>query len=150
MAQISYGIKLGYATASAGRPASYVGIPDITGIPALGSAPSTHDVTDLENTSKVYIKGLTDVGGNLDFPCLFTAEAISAVDGAITAQESASQEWCVEFPAPLAKRAYFTGEVSPVFNESVDVDAPITGTVSIVPNSEISWEALGTSKVAYA
>jgi hypothetical protein len=27
-----------------------------------------------------------------------------------------------------------------VFNESVDVDAPITGTVSLVPNSEIEWE----------
>lgn len=142
MAQISLGVKLGYANAVTPRNAAptYSYIPDVTGIPSLGSAPSTHDVTDLENTSKVYIKGLTDVGGNLDFPCNFTPAVIDAIDDAITAQETQAQEWCVEFPAPLSKRAYFNGEVSPVFNESVDVDAPITGTISIVPNSEIKWE----------
>jgi len=142
MAQISLGVKLGYATATDPRTVAptYSYIPDVTGIPSLGSAPSTHDVTDLENTSKVYIKGLTDVGGNLDFPCNFTPAVIDEIDDAITAQESATQEWCVEFPAPLSKRAYFNGEVAPVFNESVDVDAPITGTISIVPSSEIQWE----------
>jgi len=142
MAQISLGIKLGYANAVTPRNAAptYSYIPDVTGIPSLGSAPSTHDVTDLENTSKVYIKGLTDVGGNLDFPCNFTPAVITAIDGAITAQETQAQEWCVEFPAPLSKRAYFNGEVAPVFNESVDVDAPITGIISIVPSSEIQWE----------
>lgn len=143
MAQISLGIKLGYANAVDPRVTApnYSYVPDVTGIPALGSAPSTHDVTDLENSSKVYIKGLTDVGGNLDFPCNFTPEVIGAIDSAIDAQELAPQEWCVEFPAPLSMRAYFLGEASPVFNESVDVDAPITGTISIVPNGEILWEA---------
>jgi hypothetical protein len=143
MAQISQGIKLGYAVATVApaRPVSYTYIPDITGIPALGASPSTHQVTDLDNTSHVYIKGLADVGGNLDFPCIFTSEVIDAVDTAITAEEGGTEhEWCVDFPAPLSKRAYFQGEASMVFNESVDVDAPITGTVSLVPNSEIEWE----------
>lgn len=144
MAQISLGIKLGYADAVTPRVTTpkYTYVPDVTGIPSLGAAPSTHDVTSLENTSKVYIKGLTDVGGNLDFPCNFTPEVIGAVDDAINAQELAPQEWCIEFPAPLSKRAYFVGEASPVFNESVDVDAPLTGTISIVPNGEILWEAI--------
>ena len=143
MAQISVGIKLGYAviTALGERPAgAYTYIPDITGVPALGASPSTHDVTDLDNTSKVYIKGLVDAGGNLDFPCIFTSEVIDGVDTAITAEASAIHEWCVEFPAPLSKRAYFAGEASHVFNESVDVDAPVTGTISLIPNSEILWE----------
>ena len=143
MAQISQGIKLGYAVATEAlsRPESYTYIPDITGIPSLGASPSTHQVTNLDNTSHVYIKGLADIGGNLDFPCIFTSEVIDAVDTAITAEESgAIHEWAVEFPAPLSKRAYFQGEASMVFNESVDVDAPITGTVSLVPNSEIEWE----------
>ena len=143
MAQISQGIKLGYAVATEApaRPSGYTYIPDITGIPALGASPSTHQVTNLDNTSHVYIKGLGDVGGNLDFPCIFTGDVIDAVDTAITAEEGgASHEWAVEFPAPLSKRAYFQGEASMVFNESVDVDAPITGTVSVVPNSEIKWE----------
>ena len=145
MAQISQGIKLGYGAMTGAelsvRPESYTYIPDITGIPALGASPSTHQVTDLDNTAHVYIKGLPDVGGNLDFPCIFTSAVIDAVDTAITAEESGSlHEWAVEFPAPLSKRAYFLGEASVVFNESVDVDAPITGTLSIVPNSEIEWE----------
>lgn len=143
MAQISLGIKLGYAVATEAptRPSSYTYIPDITGIPALGAAPSTHQVTDLDNTAHVYIKGLPDVGGNLDFPCIFTSEVIDAVDTAITAEDGgATHEWAVEFPAPLSKRAYFNGQASMVFNESVDVDAPVTGTLSLIPNTEIEWE----------
>jgi len=145
MAQISLGIKLGYAAAvPPARPVgSYTYIDDITGIPALGAAPATHQVTDLENTAHVYIKGLVDVGGNLDFPCIFTPEVIGDIDTAITAENAGTiHEWCVEFPAPLSTRAYFLGEASHVFNESVDVDAPVTGTVSLVPNSEILWEAI--------
>jgi hypothetical protein len=144
MAQISLGIKLGYATITAigQRPSgSYTYISDITGIPALGAAPTTHDTTTLENTAHVYIEGLVDVGGNLDFPCLFTSTVIDAIDTAITAEDAGTlHEWCVEFPAPLSQRAYFAGTASHVFNESVDVDAPVLGTVSLVPNSEILWE----------
>ena len=143
MAQISKGIKLGYAEAVSPRvaPPTYTYIPDLTGIPALGGAPATHQVTDLDNTSHVYIKGLPDVGGNLDFPCIFTDEIITAVDTALGLEESGTiHEWAVEFPAPVSRRAYFNGECSTVFNESVDVDAPITGTLSLVPNTEIKWE----------
>jgi hypothetical protein len=142
MAQISLGVQLKSGEmADDVRPTIYTAIPDLTGIPALGSAPSTHDTTDLDNTQKVYIKGLPDIGGNLDFPCIFTTAILTAVDGAITEEEGGMiHEWAVEFPAPLSKRAFFLGEASQVFNESVDVDSPITGTLSLVPNSEIEWE----------
>lgn len=143
MAQISKGIKLGYGayTDSTTRPTTYDYIPDVTGIPALGASPSTHQVTNLTDTMHKYIKGLVDVGGNLDFPCIFTSDVIDAVDSAITLQEASEPvEWAVEFPAPLSKRAFFTGEAEIVFNESADVDAPITGTVSIVPTGVIEWE----------
>ena len=143
MAQISKGIKLGYATAleASARPSTYTYIPDITGIPALGASPATHQVTDLDNSAHVYIKGLIDLGGNLDFPCLFTSEIIEAIATAVDEEENGTtHEWCVEFPAPLSTRAYFTGEASHAFNESVDVDAPITGTISLIPNSEVLWE----------
>ena len=108
MGQISKGIKLGYAVATTApaRPASYTYIPDITGIPALGAAPATHQITDLDNTMHVYIKGLVDLGGNLDFPVIFTPEVIDAIDTAINAEVGgAIHEWCVEFPAPLSTRA---------------------------------------------
>ena len=139
MAQISKGIRLGYMV-SGTSPKAYTFLPDLTGIPALGATPSTHQRTTLNDSMHRYIKGLVDVGGNLDFPCIFTDEVIDAVDTAITAQGSSTLEWAVEFPLPLGKRMYFTGEVSKVFNESVDVDAPITGTVSIVPTSPILME----------
>jgi hypothetical protein len=148
MAIISKGTKLGYGVYTpadgatpAARPTAYTYIPDLTGIPAMGATPTTHDVTTLDNTSKVYIKGLIDVGGNLDFPCNFTSAVIDAVDTAITAEEGGTvHEWAVEFPSPVSRRAYFLGEATMVFNESVDVDSPITGTLSIIPNSEIEWE----------
>ncbi len=143
MAQISKGIKLGYAVATSPRTQApvYTYIPDLTGIPALGGAPATHQTTTLENTSHTYIKGLPDSGGNLDFPCIFTSAVIDAVDTALQAEDGGTiHEWAVEFPAPLKKRAYFNGEVAIVYNESTDVDAPVTGTVSLIPNSEILWE----------
>lgn len=139
MAQISKGIRLGYMV-SGTSPKAYTFLPDLTGIPALGATPSTHQRTTLNDSMHRYIKGLVDVGGNLDFPCIFTDEVIDAVDTAITAQGSGTLEWAVEFPLPLGKRMYFTGEVSKVFNESVDVDAPVTGTVSIVPSGSILME----------
>jgi len=141
MVQITVGVKLGYATARVDEVIpTYTYLPNITGIPALGSTPSTHNVTDLSNTQKVYIAGLTDNGGNLDFPCNFTKEILTAVETAMTAQKTATQEWCVEFPAPLAKRCYFEGTVSQVYNSSADVDTPLTGTLSIIPSTELLWE----------
>jgi len=143
MAQLSKGVRLGYgAMVGESRPTAYTFIPDLTGIPALGAVPSTHQRTTLMDSMHRYIKGLVDVGGNLDFPGIFTDEMIDEVDDAIALQDGGDVlEWCVEFPMPLGRRAYFTGEASEVFNESVDVDAPVTGSVSLVPTSEIRWEA---------
>lgn len=140
MAQISLGIRVGYMV-SGTTPKSYTFLPDLTGIPALGAAPSTHQVTTLMDSMHKYTKGLVDVGGNLDFPAIFTKEIITAVGLAKTAQASNTLEWCVEFPFPLGRRACFEGEISDVFNESVDVDAPVLGTVSLVPSGVITWEA---------
>lgn len=142
MAQLSKGIRLGYGIkAGATRPTSYTFIPELTGIPALGATPTSHQVTTLTDSMHRYIKGLIDVGGNLDFPCIFTDDILDSIDSAIVLQDAGNViEWCVEFPMPLGRRAYFTGEASEAFNESVDVDAPVTGTVSLVPTSEIGWE----------
>jgi len=142
MAQTTYGITLGYGTAVDPRTEAptYTLIPDITGIPSLGASPSTHDVTTLTDASHKYIQGLMDIGGNLEFPCNFSSEILTAIDTAKTEEESGTtHEWAIEFPAPINKRAYFNGEVS-IYNDSADVDAPLTGTVAITPNTEIEWE----------
>ena len=77
----------------------------------------------------------------MDFPCIFTDEIIDEVDTAVGLQDTNVLEWAVEFPMPLGRRAYFTGEASSVYNESIDVDAPVTGSLSVVPSSEIAWES---------
>jgi len=142
MTQLSKGIRLGYGEMTGDtRPISYTFISELTGIPALGASPSTHQSTTLNDSSHVYIKGLIDVGGNLDFPCNFTNSVIDEIDVAIALQEGGSVlEWCIEFPMPLGLRSYCQGEVAKVFNESVDVDAPITGTISLVPTSVVANE----------
>lgn len=142
MAQISKGIKLGYAVAVDPRTEAptYTYFSDITGIPSLSATPTTHDVTTLDDAAHVYIKGLVDIGGTLDFPCNFTPELIAEVEACISAGQSDDLEFCVEFPAPLSKRYYFNGEASMVVNDSVDVDAPVTGTLSIIPNTTIEAE----------
>jgi len=143
MAQISKGIKIGYAVAVAPRTVAptYTYVPELTGIPALGSAPTTHQTTTLDNISHVYIKGLSDIGGNLEFPCMFTKPIIDVVDTAVLAEDGgAVHEWAVEFPAPLLRRAYFNGEASIVYNDSADVDAPLVGTLALTPSTDILWE----------
>ncbi len=142
MAQSTYGITLGYGDAVDPRTEAptYTLIPDITGIPSLGASPSTLDVTTLTDKSHKYIKGLMDVGGNLEFPCNFSDEILEAIDTAELAEEAGTaHEWAIMFPAPISKRAYFNGEVS-IYNDSGDVDSALTGTVAITPTSVIEWE----------
>ncbi len=144
MATLSKGVQLGYADHVSPRVSApeYEYLTDITGIPALGASPASHQVTTLSDTQHVYIKGLQDVGGTLDFSCVLTEDLIDDVLAIIDKQDEGDViEWCVEFPAPLSQRAYFTGEANYVFNEAVEVDAPIMGTLSIVPSSAILWES---------
>ncbi len=135
MATLSKGVTLGYSI----NGGAYATLPDITGIPALGASPASHQVTTLSDTQHTYIKGLQDVGGTLDFSCVFTSALITAVNTAIVGQTTPTNvEWKVTFPAPLSKTAIFKGEANPLFNEAVEVDAPIMGTLSIVPTSAIT------------
>ena len=88
MAQISKGIRLGYGKMTGStRPSAHIFIPELTGIPALGAPPTSHQVTTLNHGTHVYTKGLMDVGGNLDFPAIFTRD-YRKIDSAISLQET--------------------------------------------------------------
>ena len=141
MAQISKGTRLLWGVVGeTGRATSRLMIPSIKSIPALGATPNTIQVTDLEDEKHTYIKGLQDIGGALEFTCNYTPEVLDAIDKAVVAQNEGVVEWCVEFPAPLNKRIYWQGEVEPVFNTEVAVDAVVEGTVAIVPNTVLQIE----------
>lgn len=141
MAQTTYGIKVGYADSAKERVGlTYTYLSDITGIPSLGSTPNAIDVTTLTDASHKYIEGLMDIGGALEFPCLFSSTLIGEVDTAVLAEEGRTEhEWCVEFPTPIAKRYYFNGTVS-LYNDSGDVDSALTGIVAITPSTVIESE----------
>lgn len=138
MAQSTAGIKVYYgeSTVTLGVPAiptSWTEIPDITGTPAMHSAPSTIDVTPLSETQqKRYINGLQDLGGAFEFPANMTPELVAAVAAAAAAPASGNaRAFSIVFPAPLAKRYWWTGTVQPVKPGEASVDAAATTTVYI-------------------
>ena len=144
MAQTTQGVKVGYGKpgVSGAKPSSWSYFPDLTGFPSLAGSNSTIDVTTLNETNnKIYLKGLSDLGGTLEFPGFLTTELYTAVNGAITAQETDGYAYfCVEFPEPFSKRAYFKGEIYPLAPSDGSVDAAVEASVRIIPRSDISWE----------
>jgi hypothetical protein len=135
MATLSKSISLKY-TVPAGSPVTVTGV---TGIPALGTAPASHDVTELLDTAHKYIKGLADSGGSLDFSCNFSSTLVTLINTAVAG--GPATVWTVTFPTTPPVVATFTGDANPLFTDAVEVDAPITATLSIIPTSAITFAA---------
>lgn len=157
MAQLSAGMSVQYGQVNdrlmTTPPTSWTDIPDITSVPAMGGNISTHDVTTIYNTNKVYIEGLPDVGGTLGFAANFTKELYDEVESIRALQDSGSKAnppkymaFSVTYPAPLSKRVWFLGTCAPVASDEAGVDAPLTCTVNITPSSDFKWtDYLGAS-----
>lgn len=146
MAQLSVGMSVEYGKSTNGTaPTTWTVIPDITSIPAMGGTISTHDVTTIYNTMKVYIEGLPDVGGTLGFAANFTPELFSTVETIIEGQKAGEKHaFSVSYPAPLSKRVWFIGTVAPLSSDEAGVDAPLTCTVNITPATDFTWQDLAT------
>lgn len=139
MAQLTYGIKVEWATDNDGQPnTTWSLIPDITKIPTLVGTPSTHDVTTIYNSMKNYINGLADNGGTLGFGINFTPELFAEYDKIKTAQAKDDVWFRVSMPTPLNKSYQFKGTASLPSNDELGADAPITGTFNITPSSDIN------------
>lgn len=136
MAQISKGVSVKYKIGSGTDKV----IPDLTSIPSLGSAPSTHDATTLSDGMKVYVEGLMDLGGALSFGALFTDELFQAVEEMNQATDEIT--YTIEFPAPLGKKVTFTGTCAPIAPNEVSVDGVLTASVNITPTSVFTWGTL--------
>lgn len=150
MAQLSVGMSVEYGESISGaKPASWTVIPDITSIPAMGGTISTHDVTTIYNTMKVYIEGLPDVGGTLGFAANFTPELFQVVETIIATQKTGKKHaFAVSYPAPLSKRVWFIGTVAPLSSDEAGVDAPLTCTVNITPATDFTWEDITASTIS--
>ena len=122
MATISKGIKL------------YMGEVELTNlqeIPELGGEVEAIEITTLADAAHTYTDGIKNYGDSLAFKFLYEKEQFSTLNGT-----TASQEWRVELPDGAS--CEFSGTCS-VKLDGVGVNAALTYTLSVKPNSEMLW-----------
>lgn len=128
MAVISKGITLSYKV---GEAPEYTLLKDLQEIPDLGGEAEALEITTLDDAAHMYTDGILNYGDNLPFKFLYVKEqfdTLVALDGSIG--------WQVKLPDNTT--CSFTG-TSSVKLDAVGVNAPLTYTVAIKPDSEMIW-----------
>ena len=128
MAVISKGITLSYKI---GEAQQYTVLKDLQEIPDLGGEAEALEITTLDDAAHMYTDGILNYGDNLPFKFLYVKDqfdTLVALDGSIG--------WQVKLPDNTT--CSFTG-TSSVKLDSVGVNAPLTYTVAIKPDSEMIW-----------
>ena len=123
---ISKGIKLSYK-----KDSQFVDLTDLQEIPDLGGTTESIEITTLADAAHRYEEGLISYGDTLSFKFLYAKEQFTALD-ALTA----SCEWKVSLPD--ASTCTFSGKGS-VKLDGVGVNAALTYTLNIKPDSEMIW-----------
>jgi hypothetical protein len=122
MATISKGIKL------------YLGEKELTNlqeIPELGGDSEAIEITTLADAAHMYTDGIKNYGDSLAFKFLYEKTQFTELEGTKT-----SSEWRVELPDGAT--CSFSGTCS-VKLDGVGVNAALTYTLAIKPNSEMAW-----------
>ena len=128
MAVISKGIKLSYKS---GTGSTFVDLTNLQEIPELGGDVEAIEITTLADAAHMYTDGLKNYGDSLAFKFLYEGvqfEALHALAGV--------SEWKVTLPDSAT--CTFSG-TSSVKLDGVGVNAALTYTLSIKPNSEMLW-----------
>ena len=128
MATISKGIKLSYKTGEGG---DYTALTNLQEIPELGGDAEAIEITTLADAAHKYTDGILNYGDSLAFKFLYDKTqfaALQALDGSIG--------WQVELPDNST--CTFTGTAS-IKLDGVGVNAALTYTLSIKPDSEMTW-----------
>jgi hypothetical protein len=125
-AVISKGIKLSYGSGN-----SFTELTDLQEIPELGGSAESIEVTTLADAAHVYTDGIKNYGDSLAFKFLYKKEQFTTLNGL-----SGSQSWKVELPDGAS--CTFGGTCS-VALDGVGVNAALTYTLSIKPNSAMVW-----------
>ena len=124
---LSKGITLSYKNGAA----DYVVLTNLQEIPELGGESEAVEVTVLTDAAHTYIDGILNYGDSLGFKFLYeteqfnTLQAINEVVG-----------WKVELPDGTT--CTFNGGCS-VKLDGVGVNAALTYTLAVKPNSEMIW-----------
>lgn len=123
---ISQGIKLSY-----GDGDDFKELTNLQEIPELGGSKDSVEITTLSSAAHEYEDGLENYGDNLPFKFLYESpqfEELAALTGAKT--------WKVELPDGTT--CTFGGSSS-VKLDGVGVNAPLTYTLGIRPNTKMVW-----------
>ena len=124
---ISKGMYLAY---KAGEATDYTKLKDLQEVPELGGDKEAIDVTTMDDEAFVYTDGLINYGDSIAFKFLYETEQFGAL------QEIEYAEWQVVLPD--GRTATFGGKCSVKF-DGVSVNAPLTYTLSIKPNTKMTW-----------
>ena len=126
MAVISKGITLSYKNGGA-----FVALTNLQEIPELGGDVEAIEITTLADEAHRYTDGIKNYGDSLAFKFLYEGEqfdTLNALEG--------SQEWQVELPEGTT--CAFGGTCS-IKLDGVGVNAALTYTLAIKPNTEMVW-----------
>lgn len=128
MAVISKGITLSYKV---GEGTSYTLLTNLQEIPELGGEAEGIEITTLADAAHMYTDGILNYGDSLAFKFLYEKEqfdVLHTLEGA--------NGWQVKLPDGTT--CSFTG-TSSVKLDGVGVNAALTYTLAVKPNSEMIW-----------
>lgn len=125
MAVISKGITLSYK-----KDADYIELTNLQEIPELGGDTESIEITTLADSAHKYTDGIKNYGDSLAFKFLYEATQFT------TLNTLGAADWKVTLPTGEA--CSFSGSCS-VKLDGVGVNAALTYTLAIKPNSEMAW-----------
>lgn len=125
MAVISKGITLSYKNGN-----EFVELTDLQEIPDLGGEAEAIDVTTLADGAFKYTDGILNYGDSLAFKFLYAKEQFAVL------QALEQADWLVSLPD--GETCAFSGTCG-VKLDAVGVNAALTYTLAIKPNSEMVW-----------
>lgn len=128
MAVISKGITLSYKVGDSGE---LIALTNLQEIPELGGDSEAIEITTLADAAHMYTDGIKNYGDSLAFKFLYETaqfETLNNLDGV--------NDW--EVSLPDGTTCAFTG-TSSVKLDGVGVNAALTYTLAIKPNSEMIW-----------
>lgn len=127
-AVISKGIELGYKI---GEAPSYTTLTNLQEIPELGGNSESIEITTLADAAHMYTDGILNYGDSLSFKFLYEKEQFTTLNGL-----DGSVGWQVTLPDGAT--CTFSGTCSAKL-DGVGVNAALTYTLAIKPDSEMLW-----------
>lgn len=126
MAVISKDITLSYGSGD-----SFTALTNLQEIPELGGDTEAIEITTLADAAHMYTDGIKNYGDSLAFKFLYEDTQFATLNGL-----TGSQTWKVTLPDETT--CTFGGTCS-VKLDGVGVNAALTYTLAIKPNSEMVW-----------